>query len=449
MSVLENPETLRRTRRLPPNYGSSLYESWNHSPRHGAHPHQAQSPSFSPEDSRLRSWLHRRRKAVGDVKGDDPDPVASGFLASQHQHASASNSKALHRPFKWVPIQALELAADDTYFRGAHVNSLSPILKPGPEIHWTHMDTTKAGKVSELSCCLVGSKMVFCRGLVKCLDATPGVRIAQLPPSMLPSGTLTFAVLCDGPEEQGLSLGRLKVARDGWLYVESVKCGCLIDLGGVRFAIGGGLPLAESVQVFACNLSSQRLVMLQGMVSEKVFDLWPGDPLIKLPPDFKPPATCPFVVPGARSGGFHLIDIAPSLSGGHLCWRDSVWNRDEIELTGVTYELNATGANLGCLPSALIGTWSSARRNIVISDFHKFVASKFGSLESAWEAYNVYGDGQVDFKDFTEGCKIAKFSGNICRLWSMLDVQKAGIITYEEFLGSCSNGSPSKTLTNI
>jgi hypothetical protein len=47
----------------------------------------------------------------------------------------------------------------------------------------------------------------------------------------------------------------------------------------------------------------------------------------------------------------------------------------------------------------------------------------------------VYGDGQVDFIDFIEGCKLAKFSGNLIRLWSMLDVQNQGVITFQEFTG--------------
>ena len=439
--MLKRVKTMKhfgRTLRLPPNYGSSLYESV---PSQRSSSSSARSklvahlPSFSPEDAKLRSWLQRRRRRIGDLI-----EVASSAQAETSPTAKgtkdSNDSKALHCPFKWVPTQARELAADDVYFRGVHVNSLSPILKPGADVHWKDIDVTKGFAASQVQCCLVGDKMVFCRGLVKCFDSAAGTPIAQLPSSMCPNGMHTFAVLCDGPSDQGnqgLSLGRLNVGRDGWLCIESLKEGCLIDLSGIRFAVGGGLPLAESIQVFACSVSGQRLVMLQGKVSEKVFDLWPGDPLIKLPPDFSPPNICPFVVPGVRSGGFHLVHVAPSSSGGYIEWRDSVWNRDEIELTGVTYE---TTANLDVLPSTLIGMWSSARRAIVISDFHKFIVSKFGSLESAWHAYNVYGDGQIDFGEFTKGCKLAKFSGNVCRLWSMLDIQNVGTITFEVFANS-------------
>jgi len=76
-----------------------------------------------------------------------------------------------------------------------------------------------------------------------------------------------------------------------------------------------------------------------------------------------------------------------------------------------------------------------ARRGIVLGDFQKFLKSKFGSLEAAWQEYDVYGDGKVDFTDFVDGCKFARFGGNVIRLWSMLDVQNHGVITFEDFVG--------------
>lgn len=429
-----------RSPRLPLNYGAALYDP--------AELPDTTSPSSARmksevkktgtlHDVKLRSWLERRRKAV---EGTRLKSKGNGDVAvcgqTYHRSAQSNAMNALHLPFKWVPIQARELASDEVYFRGVHVNSLSPVLKPGAGlVDWKPMEVKSrlCQGIGGIHCCIVGGKMVFCCGLLQCFEAKPA-GIIQLPANMRPSGTLRFAVLCSdngSRDASRLSLGRMKVTREGWLCIESLSAG-IVDLSGIRFAVGGGLPLSESVQVFSCSLGSQNLVMLQGRASEQFFENSSGDPLVQLPPDFRPPEKCPFVVPGGRTGGFHLLHIAPSSSGGQLEWSDSVWNRDDIELTGVTYETDAT---LDCLPSSLINSWSAARRQIVLGDFQKFITSKFGSLESGWQAYNVYGDGQVDFIDFIEGCKLAKFSGNLIRLWSMLDVENQGVITFQEFTG--------------
>lgn len=318
------------------------------------------------------------------------------------------------RAFKWVPIQARELAAEDVYFRGVYVNSLSLELRG---VSWRPLDGLTGS-----AACLMASKMVFCKGLVQC----SGMKIAQLPEDMRPSGALSFAVLCDRDGDRSLS--RLTVRRDGWLCIDSVAPGCIIDLSGVRFGIRGGLPIAESVQVFACDVNGQRLVILQGSISEKVFDQWPGSPLIQLPPDFRPPRST-FIVPGGRSGGFHLLQTCPAAVGGCLYWRDSVWNRDEMDISAVTY---TTHTELYCLPSSLVNNWSESRRNIVVADFRKFLKTKLGTAESAWQSFDVYGDGQLDFSQFAEGCKLVKFKGNVCRLWSMLDLGHHGSISFDD-----------------
>ena len=313
------------------------------------------------------------------------------------------------------------------------MNSLSPNLNLG--VDWSRLETSAAfSPLGQVSCCMLDSndsKMVFCRGLVSCIHSAPGTRLAQLPSNMYPRKSLTFAVLCDGPAPAGRSLGKIRLDRDGWLRVESITAGCLVDLGGVHFALCGGLPLAEGVQIFCCTVKGQSLAMLQGKVSEKVFDLQPKDqPLLVIPPDFRPAEVCPFVVPGSRSAGFHLLQVSASPAGGRLDWRDSVWNRDEMELTAVVYKMPI---NLECLPCALIGTWSNARRNIVLEDFRQALMSRFGSLDEAWQAaFDVWGDGDVDFAQFAEGCRLAQFSGNVCRLWSMLDLAKQGLVTLQD-----------------
>ena len=353
---------------MPLNYGASLYQTeftTDASPSSPSSPtHLTKSGTI--HDARLRSWLQRRKKTL--EKPGKPKTSTSERLVVGNYHGS----NALHLPFKWVPIQARELASNDVYFRGIHVNSLSLLLKPGPDgpdVDWNIMEMKSTGcqELGAIHCCIVGNKMIFCRGLVQC-DESKAQRILQLPTSMRPNGTLTFAVLCSQREDESgdasncLSLGRMKVFPDGWICIESVPPRCVVDLSGIRFAKGGGLPLTESVQVFSCSLRSQHLVMLQGKVSEKFFDIWPGNPLVQIPPDFRPPEKCPFVVPGGRSGGFHLLQIGPSSSGGYIEWSDSVWNRDEIEVTAVSYE---TDSNVDCLPGALINSWSTARRGIV------------------------------------------------------------------------------------
>ena len=198
------------------NYGASLYDQTDFT-KTDASPSSPSSPtvqlpkSGTIHDARLRSWLQRRRKTLEEKPGK-PSTSNSERLVAVHR-----GSHALHLPFKWVPIQARELASNDVYFRGIHVNSLSLILKPGPDVDWKIMEMKSTGcqELGAIHCCIIGNTMIFCRGLVQCDESKKAnPRILQLPPSMCPNGILTFAVLCSQREDESqdastfLSLGR-------------------------------------------------------------------------------------------------------------------------------------------------------------------------------------------------------------------------------------------------
>ncbi|CAE7684871.1 EGH1 [Symbiodinium microadriaticum] len=240
--------------------------------------------------------------------------------------------------------------------------------------------------------------------------------------------------VCDSPTIQ-LSLKTVAVNRDG-MILGSLQPGCALDLSGIRFAMHGGFPLIDGIQLFSCKVGSQRFGILQGRTSTRFFHVSEDRALASIPADFTPSQRIAFAIPGAREGGFHLLHLEPGTQGGQLQWSDAVWNRDELEISGVIFEMLG---DVNCLPSALVSSWSEARRGIVLMDFHKLLLSKYGSLNLAWEeAFDIDDYGCVDFAQFSLGCRRVKYCGNVCRLWSMLDPRNTGAVTFDSLLGDAS-----------
>ena len=387
--------------------------------------------------SRWRGWLLRRSECLQpQMQKLDPKPNTS--LSPPEDCNDACNTNCLeqclgiHQPFRWIPIQVREL--EDDYFRGVYVNSLSLSFRLGQDIAWKRLDVDTSKCVCEgmVSCCWIQSKIVMCRGLVVRTQSTPyaGV-IAQLPPDMRPSSAMTFATLCRQPDNL-LSLAALSVTREGKI-VGNLQPGCTLDLSGIRFATQGGFPLSEGIQLFSFKVGTQRFGILQGRTSTKFFQVVAQRALASLPADFTPVERLAFAIPGTRSGGFHLLHLVPSSHGGQLQWSDAVWNRDELEISGIIFEMLS---DVSCIPSTLISNWSEARREIVLMDFHKLLMSRYGSLNVAWqEAVDVDDYGYVDFAQFSQSCRRLQYCGNVCRLWSMLDPNNTGTVSFEALLG--------------
>merc|ERR1712185_334915 len=75
----------------------------------------------------------------------------------------------------------------------------------------------------------------------------------------------------------------------------------------------------------------------------------------------------------------------------------------------------------------------SNRRIIVVSEFQKILLKRYGSFQTAWsEAFDKEYCGFINFAKFSVGCKHAGYSGNISRLWPMLDDDHSGEITIDE-----------------
>ncbi|CAE7188646.1 YIR007W [Symbiodinium pilosum] len=388
-------------------------------------------PATSAGSANLRSWLLRRSRCLQRQELRN-NPETSPTLP-QACNVDLDQDFAIHQPFRWIPIQVRDL--EDNYFQGVYVNSLSLRFQLGPGISWKRLDVDKSKCFCEapVSCCSMESNIVLCKGLVRSQSQSrtySGV-IAQLPPDMCPSSAMTFTVLCREPGSE-LSLAAIVVTREG-MIVGDLPPGHCVDLSGIRFATRGGFPLTDGIQLFSCRVGTQRFGMLQGRTSTKFFHVLEDRAIASIPPDFTPTQRIAFAAPGSRSKSFHLLHLEPSPAGGDLRWSDAVFHRDELEISGVIFEMLG---DVQCLPSALVSNWSEARRQIVLMDFHKLLLSRYGSLNVAWEeAFDVADYGYVDFAQFSQGCRRVKYSGNVCRLWSMLDCQNEGTVSFEALLG--------------
>jgi len=296
-------------------------------------------------------------------------------------------------------------------------------------------------------CYLVGSSFVVCRGVIvgrcpKDHDPSQGrnIRIARLPVQLRPRRPLQFAALAREPTagHGGLTynshLVTIVVTPDGMISGMSVQeKEAAIDLSAIRFAIDGGISLVDQVSLHTVDVAGSRLVTLQGtLAAGSYFMTHKAKAIALLPESCRPPQDYPFVTSGSCHGGFHLLTLRPLKSngvGGDLWWKDSVWNHDQIHLTGVMYEV-AEGAMSA---STLDSNWKPESLKVFVQDFQTFLIRKFGSIDAAWDiAFDTDRSGSVNFTEFGMACKATGYVGNATRLWAAFDDDRSGEISREE-----------------
>jgi hypothetical protein len=305
-------------------------------------------------------------------------------------------------------------------------------------------------------CHLMGGNFVVCKGLVvgKCPryhDPENGrnIKIARLPTEFRPQQPLQFAALSreayaiNGHISYSSYLVTLVVTTEGYILgIGGQEPEGTIDLSAIRFCLGKGISLVDDVSIHTCDVQGTRFVTLQGRLANRWWTRDHRHPLALLPESCRPNSEHHFIVSGTSAGGFHLLQVRPNHSfgsGGDLMWKDGVWNRDKINLTGVMFEVS---------PEALKCTVFAAGREgaaVVIKDFQQFLIRRFGSIEQAWaQAFDLDGSGQINFTEFGLGCKAAGYVGNATRIWAALDEDQSGEISQVELL----SGAPAESNNN-
>merc|ERR1712137_616587 len=165
----------------------------------------------------------------------------------------------------------------------------------------------------------------------------------------------------------GSNLVTLVVTPDGWVVaLGRGEVEGAIDLSAIRFCIGRGISLVDMVTLHTCDVAGTRMVILQGHLQACFFSSH-NEPLAVLPDSCRPAKDISFVVAGTSAEGFHLVIIRPSHSygrGGDVLWCDSRWNHDEINLTGIMYEVAPDAVQL----STLSTKWDPESQRIIVRD---------------------------------------------------------------------------------
>lgn len=338
-----------------------------------------------------------------------------------------------------------------SYGLGTYVNTLSTDVRnetfQGASAHLLRVEPAGFKAKGSLWCYLVGDSFVVCKGLVKGIcprnhDPECGMSmvIARLPVGCRPEKPLQFVAMSRHAQEVGVgghtidsaSLVNIAVSPDGWILGSSTRnVSGVVDLSAVRFCIGKGICLVDGVTLHTCELDGTRMVALQGSLTDRFFAAHSHRPLALLPESCRAPSEIPFVVAGSSSGGFHLVIVSPCRgfgSGGELYWRDSIWAHDQINLTGIMFEVAADA-----LGYSILNSKSGESRKRFIEDFQRFLIRRYGSIQDAWyKAFDTDGSGAINFTEFGLGCKMTGFMGHTTRLWAALDDDRDGEISLEE-----------------
>lgn len=332
-----------------------------------------------------------------------------------------------------------------SYLIGTYVNTLATdVMNRTFQDASSHLMRLEPGNFKakgSLWCYLVGGHFVVCKGVVLGFCPREMTRIVRLPAGHRPDTPLQFAALsrqaydCGGHTTYSSNLVTLIVLPDGWVLGSSSRnVEGAIDLSAIRFSIGRGISLIDDVTLHTCDLKGTRMVTLQGSLSGRFHAVHSQKPLALIPESCRPPCELPFVVAGDSPGGFHLVIASPSHgfgTGGDLIWRDSIWNHDAINLTGIMYEVATDALDF----STLNAKWTAESQKIFVEDFQKFLMRRFGSIENAWEqAFDTDGSGDINFTEFGLGCKMAGFVGNASRLWAAMDDDGSGQISLQELM---------------
>jgi len=413
---------------------------------------------FEVDENHMRT-RRTERSSKSDTVNTSNDARTEHTSRIWEHHSRSALPEPL-RPYRWQPVHVRSLPADalSEYFMGAHVNTLS--LQLEVEASWEPLCLAPDNFRPEgnVCCCHMDSSLVLCRGIL--VGACPqehapesgrSILLARLPDGMRPRHALQFAAQCeeldgargrmaaDGHSSIRSHLVTLIVTPDGWISGFGLRdTEGAVDLSAVRFSTSRGMALTDAVRAHVCDVSGDRMVVLQGPVAERQFGDYRACSrhcsrlLLELPEICQPQHEQAFIVAGGRNGGFHLIrtKFSPHVgSGGGLEWADCVYNRDSIHLSGLLYRAAPQVAQL----PLDINDWIPMKRFVVVRDFQNLLQRKFTSCEVAWHrVFDVSGRGHVDFSEFAQGCKISGFCGNVTRLWSMLDEHGRGQLTLHD-----------------
>mmetsp|Transcript_113028 Transcript_113028/g.200349 ORF Transcript_113028/g.200349 Transcript_113028/m.200349 type:complete len:550 (+) Transcript_113028:94-1743(+) len=370
-----------------------------------------------------------------------------------------------HSPYHWSPIQRRQHGfIEGKYFMGTYVNTLSMNFDI-EDATWQEMDMAPDNFliVTAPLCTVVGGKLVICNGMVNGIfrqdhSSAEGKNayIARLPEGLRPRAALQFAALGRIDTKCALSaqpkeatsdtvLVWLVVTPDGWIQgVARHEARCIVDLSAVRFCLGRGIAIADEVRLHSCDFGGSRMVVLQGILDRRIFSQHGMMRLTYLPQACRPKTETVFATSGRRAGGYHLITVKPTDTigfGAEIIWSDSIWEHDGINLSGVAFEAAAESLQ----HSLEVAQWTENRKKIIVSEFQKFILKRFESFDTAWqEAFDIDHLGYINFTKFGHGCRKSGYTGNLSRLWAMLDDDQSGEITLDEFsveLGEPNTGA--------
>jgi len=295
-------------------------------------------------------------------------------------------------------------------------------------------------------CYLLGGICVILKGVVtgrKQSGASSARQnlIARLPEGLRPTRSLLFACLARDIFDDGgrtsikSSLGTIMVTPDG----DIIKVGggspeATIDLSAIRFCTDRGISLVDEVSVHAVDIAGSRLVTLQGVLLEMS---WQGigvkKQLATLPESCRPAKDLHFIVPGMSREGYHLVHVKPRGVGGkegEIDWKDSIWIRDRINLTGVMFEVSQDALDLRLHKS---DEEIEVAKQALLQDLHRRITKKYGSIEIGLKkAFCIAEADELNFTQFVSGTKLLGYPGHMTRLWSMLDEDQGGSVSYEE-----------------
>eukprot|EP00931_Biecheleriopsis_adriatica_P121915 TRINITY_DN96964_c0_g1_i1.p1 TRINITY_DN96964_c0_g1~~TRINITY_DN96964_c0_g1_i1.p1 ORF type:complete len:495 (-),score=76.36 TRINITY_DN96964_c0_g1_i1:145-1629(-) len=394
------------------------------------------------------------------VGGGDKPVLPKLSRSVKESEVPAKDFEKIQSTYHWRPIQIKEHERPDDpgHTLGTYINSLSydlavPTLQGAKPLQ-IRLEPKNFSAQSTLWCYMVGDSFIVCRGVVvgicpKTHDPENGrnMRIARLPVEARPRHGLQFAALSREAYDVGghvtytSSLVTLTVTPDGWICGHSSReLEGAIDLSALRFCKSGGISLTDEVSIHTVDVGPSRLVCLQGTLAERYYVTDSKRPLAILPESCRPKVGIPFVTSGSGPGAFNLIQVNVTHGqglGGELIWKDGVWNHDIVHLSGIMYEVSADA-----MPFSLVNaSWAPEILRVFVTEFQKFLIAKFGSIDSAWEtAFDLDGSGEINFTEFSIGCKKAGYVGNATRLWAALDEDQGGSISLDELAMDYSEG---------
>jgi hypothetical protein len=194
------------------------------------------------------------------------------------------------------------------------------------------------------------------------------------------------------------------------------------------------MSIMDEVRMHTCDFDGARIVVLQGTLEARSYKSQGLNHVIKLPKPCTPRHEEAFVAAGLTPSFFHLLVVRESHArgiGGELFWDDSQWHgNDQMSLSGVMYVAAEEAMQYNLYSDEL----SANRKMIVLMDFQRSVQMKCVNLERGWcEAFDTDGGGSICFTEFEPGCRHVGYAGDLTRVWGILDEDRSGEITIDEF----------------